>query len=280
MPRDPVPNCRRVDENCPQAGTLDSLRNDKGLIYQPDMSIGASGRPIRGTRIAAVQAPNRLEKTASDVIAATMNYRAALERVLAIYERDLARRAELAELRQDLFEREVLSKREFEEGQRAQAEAQKSVDETRAAMAEADRMLTEARMAEALARLTPLAAAATRRRRAWCASTGSRRGRWRRTRPAPAVLPGAVRPGAPHQRLRPDRAARPHGLRPPQRARPGRPSGQPGGAGAHGVPARRGHPVHRGLGRDSGLRVRRAHPRRAALAEDIRRGDEGRAGPR
>jgi len=102
------------------------------------------------------QAPNKLEKTAADVIAATLNYRAALEKVLAIYERDLARRAELAELRQDLFEREVLSRREFEEGRRAQAEAQKNVDETRVAMAAADRMLSEARMAEALARLTPL----------------------------------------------------------------------------------------------------------------------------
>jgi hypothetical protein len=102
------------------------------------------------------QAPNRLQKTASDVIAATQNYRGALERVLAIYERDLAQRAELAELRQDLFEREVLSRREFEESQRAQAEAQKNVDETRAAMAAADRMLSEARMAEALAGLMPL----------------------------------------------------------------------------------------------------------------------------
>jgi hypothetical protein len=108
-------------------------------------------------RVAWAQAPNRLEKTASDVIAATLNYRAALERVLAIYERDLARRAALAELRQDLFEREVISKREFEDAQRAQAEAQKGVDETRAAIADTDRMLTEARMAEALARLTPLA---------------------------------------------------------------------------------------------------------------------------
>jgi hypothetical protein len=102
------------------------------------------------------QAPSRLEKTASDVIAATLNYRAALERVLAIYERDLARRAEMAELRQDLLEREVLSKREFEQGKQAQAEAQKNVDETRAAIVGADRMLSEARLAEALARLAPL----------------------------------------------------------------------------------------------------------------------------
>lgn len=108
-------------------------------------------------QIATAQAANKLEKTASDVIAATLNYRAALERVLAIYERDLARQAELAELRQDLFEREVISRREFEDAQRAQREAQKGVNETRAALAETDRMLTEARMAEAMARLTPLA---------------------------------------------------------------------------------------------------------------------------
>jgi hypothetical protein len=100
---------------------------------------------------------NRLEKAASDVIAATLNYRGTLEKVLAIYERDLARYVELAELRQDMFEREVLSRREFEDSRRAQAEVQGNVDETRAALLAADRMLSEARIAEALARLTPLA---------------------------------------------------------------------------------------------------------------------------
>jgi hypothetical protein len=104
----------------------------------------------------SAQAPNRLEKAASDVIAATLNYRSALERLLGVYERELARRAELAELRQDLFEREVLSRREFEEGVKAQAEARKNVEDTRLALSEADRMLNEARIAEALARLTPL----------------------------------------------------------------------------------------------------------------------------
>jgi hypothetical protein len=98
----------------------------------------------------------RLEKAASDVIAATQSYRAALEKVLAIHERELARRNEMAELRQDLYERGVLSRREFEEGQRAQLDAQKNVDETRRAMSDADRMLSEARTAESLARLAPL----------------------------------------------------------------------------------------------------------------------------
>lgn len=121
------------------------------------MSLSILIQPCVGGTPALAQTPNRLEKTASDVIAATLNYRASLEKVLAIYERDLARRVELSELRQDLFEREVISKREFEDSQRAQAEAQRNVDETRQALLAADRMLGEARMAEALARLTPLA---------------------------------------------------------------------------------------------------------------------------
>jgi hypothetical protein len=103
------------------------------------------------------KASNRLEQTAADVIASTQNYRAALERVLAIYERELARRDELSELRQELYEREVLSKRELEEGRKALAAARKDVDDTRQAIKDTDRMLTEAHVAQALARLTPLA---------------------------------------------------------------------------------------------------------------------------
>jgi hypothetical protein len=99
----------------------------------------------------------KFEKATSDVIAATVSYRAALEKVLAIHERELERRSELAELRHDLYERGVLSRREFEDGQRAQLEAQRNVEDTRRAMSDADRMLSEARMAESLARLTPLA---------------------------------------------------------------------------------------------------------------------------
>lgn len=149
--------CTRIgrdsDENCPAAGRLVGGWMRKLLYIALIALVSASGAAAQTPS----KPPNRLEKTAADVIAATQSYRAALERVLAIYERDLARRRELADLRQELFEREVLSKREFEEGLQAQTAAQKSVDDTRQAIAEADRILVEARMAEALARLTPLA---------------------------------------------------------------------------------------------------------------------------
>jgi hypothetical protein len=109
-----------------------------------------------GTADTWAQGPSKLEQAASDVSTAVLNYRGALERLLPIYERDLARRTELAELWQDLFERGVLSRREYDEGLEAHAEARRNVEDTREAIAEADRMLTEARMAEALARLPPL----------------------------------------------------------------------------------------------------------------------------
>ena len=102
------------------------------------------------------QANDRLTKAAADVAVATASYRSALERVLAFYEREVSRRSELTELRQDLVERGVLSRHEFEEGQRALADAQRNVDDTRQAIAEADRILMEARIVEALARQAPL----------------------------------------------------------------------------------------------------------------------------
>jgi hypothetical protein len=117
---------------------------------------GAARSHAQGPGTGAGRTPNRLEKTAADVIAATQNYRAALERVLAIYEREVTRLSKLAELRQELYERGVLSRHEFEDGQKAQAEARKNMLETRQALEDTDRILIEAQVAQVLARLTPL----------------------------------------------------------------------------------------------------------------------------
>jgi len=124
------------------------------IALLPASRLGAEG-PTNPSA-SSIRAPNVLEKAASNVVAATISYQTALERLLPIYERELATRNELAELRQDLFERGVLSRREFEEGRKAHAEAHSNVEETRRAIAEAERMISEARMSEALARLTPL----------------------------------------------------------------------------------------------------------------------------
>ena len=98
---------------------------------------------------------SRLEKLAADSAQALEKYRAALEPVLEIYERELVRQTELAQISQDLFERGALSADELQQSRRAFAAAQKNVADTRRDRAEADRMLTEARIAE-VARLRPL----------------------------------------------------------------------------------------------------------------------------
>jgi hypothetical protein len=74
----------------------------------------------------------------------TKDYRAALVRVLAIHERELARRSELGELRRDLYAKGVLNKDEYDEGEQALTTAKANVTDTRRAIDEADRMLKEA----------------------------------------------------------------------------------------------------------------------------------------
>ncbi len=153
---------------------------------------------------------------------------------------------------------------------RLSRERRSKLEETRRAIAAADHAMAEATTARALAGLAPAGPGRLR----------AERGPDPLQRPgrvvvdgghsqAPAVLRGPLRPAAPRERLRPDAAARPHGPRPQGRARRRRAPGQPGGAGPDGLPARGRHPLHRLLGRRAGLRVGRAHPRRAAVAADL-----------
>jgi trypsin-like peptidase len=112
----------------------------------------AMARPVPSAR-PAPQVPNaRLAKSATDVIAATNNYRLALERVLAIYDKDLATREELVAVRSDLHARGKLSKEEFEQGELALNAARTNVQDTRRAIADTDRLLKEAEEALELAR--------------------------------------------------------------------------------------------------------------------------------
>jgi len=97
-----------------------------------------------------------LEKLAADVVRSTREYRASLERLVAIYERDLAEREALVELRKDLFRGGIVSRRELEQAEQLARESRENVDETRRWMQEADQLIAEATAAEALARLGPI----------------------------------------------------------------------------------------------------------------------------
>ena len=97
-----------------------------------------------------------LDRLAANARSAIAKYRATLDPVLAIYERELARQTELAAARRDLYERGALSEKELQEGRRGLIAAQKDVDDMRRTIAEADRMMGEAHMLD-LGRQKPLA---------------------------------------------------------------------------------------------------------------------------
>ncbi len=98
-----------------------------------------------------------LKQRAAALAGALRDYRASLERLLAIHERALARAVEGQRPRRDFYDRGIISRREFEEGERAVASAQGQVDDTRRAIAAADHATAEAATLEALAALPPLA---------------------------------------------------------------------------------------------------------------------------
>jgi hypothetical protein len=65
-----------------------------------------------------------------------------------MYERELARQTELAEIRQELYESGTLSASDVQQGRRALVKAQKDVDDIRRQRLEVDRMMVEMRMIE------------------------------------------------------------------------------------------------------------------------------------
>jgi hypothetical protein len=91
---------------------------------------------------------SKLDKAAASSAQAMAKYRASLEPVQAMYERELARQTELAEIRQELYERGTLSASDVQQGRRALVKAQKDVDDIRRQRVEVDRMMVEMRMIE------------------------------------------------------------------------------------------------------------------------------------
>src|SRR5499433_1444264 len=124
------------------------------ILASPPASHGQSSSAGSAAQVRSDDA--RLEQLAANARRDLARYRATLGPVLAAQERELDRQKELAEARQDLFERGAMSESEVRTGKRAVTAAQKDVDDTRQAMAEADRMMGEARMAD-VGRTRPLA---------------------------------------------------------------------------------------------------------------------------
>ena len=97
----------------------------------------------------------QVAKAKEDVIAAAQAYKESLVKLLVFQEGDVKTATETVERRKALVDQQIVSKREFEESERALASAQAKVAETRRQMAEADNLMTEAKAEAQLALMPP-----------------------------------------------------------------------------------------------------------------------------
>jgi hypothetical protein len=119
--------------------------------------------PRPGARPPAKPAPaprssatEKLAKTSADLAKATREYRASLDRLLAVYESDLSRATELIEVKWALFAKGQATRQEIEELELARLVAQENLEETRQWIDEANRLQLEASLSDRLNRLPAL----------------------------------------------------------------------------------------------------------------------------
>jgi hypothetical protein len=133
------------------------------LILGSEATALAQGLPLSPRAVASSpghetgQTSAPLKKRAAELVGALKEYRASLEELLTLQQKDLASAAEQRERWRELFARELVSKRELEERESAVSIAQGKVEETRRNIMIADHALAEAAAAGTLASLSPLA---------------------------------------------------------------------------------------------------------------------------
>lgn len=115
---------------------------------------GAAGKPAPPRP--RPDSAEQLARASAEVLRATREYRASLERLLAVYESDVSRATELVEEHRALFAQGLISRSEVEEAELARITAEDNLNETRVWIEEADRVLLEANLSEELSRLPPL----------------------------------------------------------------------------------------------------------------------------
>ncbi|MEW6208699.1 MAG: hypothetical protein AB1631_10055 [Acidobacteriota bacterium] len=102
----------------------------------------------------------KLAASRAEVINAANDYKASLEKLIALLEKDVVAARETVERRKKLFEENIISRRELEESQRQLAEAEDKVLDARRQITEADSVIAEVKAAEMIDKLKPAATGA------------------------------------------------------------------------------------------------------------------------
>jgi hypothetical protein len=98
---------------------------------------------------------DQVAKAKADVVAAAKDYKASLETLLVLQERDVKMASEIVEKRKELLAQAVISRRELEESERVLAGAQDKVAQTKREIGESDNLIAEATAEEQLVKLGP-----------------------------------------------------------------------------------------------------------------------------
>jgi hypothetical protein len=116
---------------------------------------------LMAAAVFAQKKPNAQDKSLEDKIAASRaeliraanDYKASVEKLIALLEKDVAAARETVERRKKLFEENIISRRELEESQRQLAEAENKVLDEKRKIEEADGVIAEVTAAEQLDKL-------------------------------------------------------------------------------------------------------------------------------
>jgi len=92
----------------------------------------------------------------AEIVTALKEYRASLDTLLLLQEREVAGANKLRDQRREFLDRGIVSRKEFEVTEAAAARADEKLEETRRAIAAADQAMAEATTVRALASLPPL----------------------------------------------------------------------------------------------------------------------------
>lgn len=95
------------------------------LAAQSRVPGGAGSRPSSSSRQAA-----EADRIAAEIVRTTREYVASLERMRAAYQKDAEALAEMVEVRRDLFQRQIISRRELEIAEELLAATNRKVEET------------------------------------------------------------------------------------------------------------------------------------------------------
>jgi len=98
---------------------------------------------------------DRVAKAKADVAAAANEYKASLQKLLALQEDDVKSATQTVEKRKELLAQAIISKRELEESERTLSAAQDKVADTKKQIGDADNLIAEASAEEQLSKLGP-----------------------------------------------------------------------------------------------------------------------------